>query len=80
MTLFEQAVLQILAASPEAMGWYQIERRLSNLTLDERPPLPPVLGKLVGDGLLQELSAASAPLVRYLITDAGLALLRSPRS
>lgn len=71
MTNFERAVLQVLTQSNEALGWYQIERRLSNIALDERPPLPPVLDDLVARGWLRESASDAEPKKKYAVTQAG---------
>jgi RHS repeat-associated protein len=71
MTTFEKAVLEILSQSSSALGWYQIERRLSNTALAERPHLPGVLARLGELGLIEEGRFDSEPCVRYLITQAG---------
>lgn len=72
MTIFEKVVLEILSrSSDDALGWYQIERCLSNMVLPERPHLPSVLTRMVEQGLIEETRFHSEPLVRYLITQAG---------
>jgi hypothetical protein len=71
MTKFERAVLQVLARSSEALGWYQIERRLSNTALDERPLVVLVLEGLVLRGWVQEATASEAPTKRYSVTPLG---------
>lgn len=71
MTLFEQAVLQILADSPDALGWYQIERRLSNIRIQERPKLPDVLNHLCVLNLIDEINFPTTPIHRYKITNIG---------
>jgi DNA-binding PadR family transcriptional regulator len=71
MTTFERAVLEVLSRSSDALGWYQIERRLSNMSLSERPHLPPVLEKLGQLGLVREAQFESEPLTRYVITPSG---------
>lgn len=77
MTEFERAVLTILASASEPLGWYQLERRLSNLELAERPNLPEVLSGLRQRGLVDETAAASEPKVRYSVTAVGAAALRA---
>lgn len=71
MTTFERAVLEILSRSSSALGWYQIERRLSNVSLPERPHLPDALNRLCELGLVEKAQFDSEPLVRYLITHTG---------
>jgi hypothetical protein len=75
MTIFERAVLQILAGATEALGWYQIERRLSTIVIAERSPLPEVLRNLQGQRMIEEVHFAEKPLIRYRITSAGKELL-----
>jgi DNA-binding PadR family transcriptional regulator len=75
MTPFERAVLKILSSSHEPYGWYQIERRLSNQTLSERYPLPPVLQKLEEEGFIAAQRFSSEPVLRYAVTAAGQAAL-----
>lgn len=75
MTRFERTVLQILGESPEDLGWYQIERRLSNMEITERLPLPEVLKRLQADLMITEVHFSEQPLVRYRITSAGKELL-----
>ena len=71
MTTFEKAVLDILSRSSGALGWYQIERRLANMALPERPYLPGVLTRMMEQGLIEETSFRLELLVRCLITQAG---------
>ena len=75
MTTYEKAILNILSGAPEALGWYQIERRLSNVTLSERPHLPRALATLSGLGLVEEIRCDSEPKARYLITALGREVL-----
>jgi DNA-binding PadR family transcriptional regulator len=79
MTDFERAVLTILADAGEPLGWYSIERSLSNRTLGERPNLLEVLGRLRDAGLVEPRSAASDPSVRYELTRAGASALKDAR-
>jgi hypothetical protein len=53
------------------MGWYQIERRLSNMALDERPYLLDVLAELIDRGWISEVTATDEPKVRYVVTKLG---------
>ncbi len=71
MTEFERAVLTVLARAVEPLGWYQIERRLSMMTLVERPSLLDVLVQLRQRGLVEDFAAAGEPKVRYALTVAG---------
>ena len=71
MNPFHRTVLSILSQSDEAVGWYYIERRLSNMALDERPYLPAVLDELKARGWIVEVSATDEPKVRYLVTTLG---------
>lgn len=71
MNPFERAVLRITAESAEAIGWYQIERRLSNIAFEERPYLPHILAELIGRGWISEVRAADEPKIRYVVTKLG---------
>lgn len=71
MTPFERIVLEILSRSGEALGWYQIERRLSTISIPERPHLPGVLSRLREQGLVDEVRLTVEPLLRYVITQSG---------
>jgi len=75
MTEFERAVLTCLARAGEPLGWYQIERRLSTMTLAVRPNLLDVLDELRRRGLAEEVAAAVEPTVRHGITPAGRAAI-----
>ena len=77
MTTYERAVLTVLRSASKPMGWYQIEVRLSNMVLDERPLLVGVLSALRDQGLVMEEQAAELPNQRYSLTAAGLSLLES---
>lgn len=78
MTRFESAVLAILRAAEQPLGWHQIETRLSNVSLDERPPLPSVLAGMVESGLVEVGERPGVPSEVYTITEIGRAgLLRS---
>jgi hypothetical protein len=76
MTPFEQAVLEVLAASTAPMGWYSIELRLSMRALDTRPPLPEVLLLLTKSCLIQSQQYDSSPTTRYELTELGRAILQ----
>ena len=71
MTSFDLLVLESLSRSGEALGWYQIERRLSTVQISERPHLPGVLTRLVEKGLVVGMPFAVEPLQRYMITESG---------
>lgn len=71
MSPFERAVLEVLAGAPKPFGWYNLEVRLSNMNLDERPHLPSVLSKLRDLGLVTETRHPDEPAIRYSITQAG---------
>jgi hypothetical protein len=71
MSPFERAVLRITLESSEAIGWYQIERRLSNMAFDERPYLPDVLAELIARGWISEVHDADEPRIRYVVTKLG---------
>jgi hypothetical protein len=71
MTEFERAVLTVLARAGEPLGWYQIERRLSAMTLHERPNLLGVLAELRRRGLVEQVASAAEPKVRHELTPAG---------
>lgn len=73
MTEFERAVLTVLARSGEPLGWYQIERRLSTMTLAERANLLDVLAELRRRGLVEQVAAVVEPAVRHALTPAGTA-------
>jgi hypothetical protein len=75
MTEFERAVLTVLARTSEPLGWYQIERMLSNMTLVERLHLVAVLDELRRRGLVEQFSAANEPKVRHQLTPAGATAL-----
>ncbi len=75
MTEFERAVLEALARAGEPLGWYQLERRLSNVTLAERPNLLDVLTGLRQRGLVEQITATTEPKVRHAITSAGAAAI-----
>ena len=77
MTPAELAVLTILARSSEPVGWYAIERRLSNVRLAERPHLPRLLDDLVARDLVGSVGGDDA---RYAITPRGLAALETSRA
>ena len=77
MNPFTRAVLRILSQSDVAIGWYQIERRLSNMALDERPHLPTVLAELIDHGLVAEVSAADEPKIKYVVTKLGREVIAS---
>jgi len=72
MTSYVAAVLRVLSEASEPLGWYQIERRLSNVALPERPHLPKVLNELKCDGLVAVTECATTPTVRYALTPAGM--------
>jgi|GEM_PF-6357715 len=72
MNEYIRAVLRVIAESQLPLGWYQIELRLSNIALDARPDLPPVLQDLVKRGWILEISASEIPTSRYTITTRGL--------
>jgi hypothetical protein len=71
MTEFEDAVLGILARSAVPLGWYNLERRLSNMSFAQRPHLMNTLESMRDSGLLEEVRFEAAPSIRYVITDAG---------
>lgn len=71
MTPFERAVLSILSRADEALSWYQIEMRLSNMAFENRPYLPEVLANLRARGWIVDVSAADEPKLRYIVTDLG---------
>lgn len=71
MTPFERIVLEILSRSGEALGWYQIERRLSSISMPERPHLPGVLSRLREQGFVNEVQFKVEPILRYVITQSG---------
>lgn len=77
MTKFARAVMKLLLQSEAPLGWYQIERRLANVTLDQRPQLPPVLADLVQKGWVQESTANEEPRTRYSLTERGRAALQN---
>ena len=77
MNPFNRTVLRILSQSDEAMGWYQIERRLSNMSFDERRYLPDVLSELRARGWISERTAVDEPKIRYFITESGREALDS---
>ncbi len=72
MTSYVAAVLRVLSVASEPLGWYQIERCLSNVSLPDRPPLPKVLDELKHDGLVLISEHATTPTVRYALTPAGI--------
>ena len=78
MTPIERIVLEILSRSGEALGWYQIERRLSNISIPERPHLPGVLSRLREQGFIDEVQFTLEPLLRYVITQSGRHVLGQP--
>lgn len=71
MTEFERAVLTVLARAGEPLGWYQIERRLSTMTLAERPNILDALAELQRRGLVEQVAATVEPVVRHGLTLAG---------
>jgi len=71
LTAFELAVLRSLESSNKPLGWYQIEIRLSNMALEERPPLPAVLAALRDRGFVSEAQSHDVPQVRYSLTSQG---------
>ena len=73
MSEFQRAVLVILARSEGALGWYQIERRLSNVSIRERSDLLGTLAVLRERGLVEEVHASADPRSRYVLTPAGQA-------
>jgi DNA-binding PadR family transcriptional regulator len=73
MSPFEQAVLAVLAKAAAPYGWYNIEVRLSNMNLSERPQLPAVLAQLRDRGLVTETQHGEDPTLRYALTPAGRA-------
>jgi len=78
VTEFQRAVLEVLARSEDALGWYQIERRLSNMALGERSNLLNVLSVLLERGLVDEVAAPTDPRLRHTITPSGRAVLGTP--
>jgi DNA-binding HxlR family transcriptional regulator len=72
MTSYVATVLRVLSEANEPLGWYQIERRLSNVALPERPHLPRVLDELKRDGLVTVSECATTPTLRYALTPAGM--------
>ena len=75
MTEFERAVLEVLARAGGPLGWYQIERRLSNVMLTERPNLLDVLAGLRQRGHVEQIVSTTEPKVRHAITRAGAAAI-----
>lgn len=71
MTEYETAVLNVLARAGEPLGWYQIERRLSNHSLAIRPDLLDVLADLGRRGLVERIAATTTPTLRYAVTESG---------
>lgn len=80
MTSYVTAVLRILSEANEPIGWYQIERRLSNMALPERPHLPDVLNQLQSEGLLLASEHTTTPTVRYALSSAGIQKAKAARS
>jgi hypothetical protein len=78
MSPFEKAVLVVLANATKPFGWYNIEVRLSNMNLPERPHLPPVLARLRELGLVTETHCEEEPTLRYALTSAGRAAAGVP--
>jgi len=54
MNEYDAAVLAAIAKGPDWLGWYKIEQRLSNLTIDKRGYLPDSLRRLAEQGLIEE--------------------------
>jgi DNA-binding PadR family transcriptional regulator len=71
MNTFETAVLEVLGRSADGLGWYQIERRLSNMMLVDRPLLPGALSILRDRGFIVEVRDLEELQIRYAITEAG---------
>lgn len=78
MSAFELAVLGVLAREGRPLGWYQIEQRLSVISLDIRPNLIDVLAALRQSGLVDVVDASGAATL-YEITEAGKRLVRELR-
>jgi hypothetical protein len=53
VTSYELEVLRAIAKGAGRFGWHKIERRLSNVRLEERGYLPDVLGELTTRGLVR---------------------------
>jgi len=79
VTTFERAVLTVLARAEEPLGWYRIERGLSDMALPERPNLLEVLSELRRRGLVEQIETADEPKVRHALTGAGRAAIEASR-
>jgi RIO-like serine/threonine protein kinase len=72
MNEYEIAVLNAIAAGPGSVGWYVIERKLSNEAPEVREYLPDTLKRLSGQELIEEDSSTAG---RFKLTPTGHSVL-----
>ncbi len=75
-----QTLLEIVRASPQPLGWYGIEIRLSMRGIVLEDNLMQLLDRLTTDGYLAHVQREGYPHGVYLLSESGKALLNSPSS
>jgi PadR family transcriptional regulator PadR len=75
LTDYEIVLLDLVRKGKGEWGWYQIERRLSNMDVPREPGAMTILKSLKGRGLVVRHVTPGQPNDRWEITDAGRAEL-----
>ncbi len=77
MSPYVSTVLRIIGEADEPVGWYHIERQLSNVAFGKRLHLPDVLKELVRKRLISIVHFANTPEERYELTFLGAETVRT---